>query len=56
MHRKNIPTKYPKGWNAKQIKELADHYERQSEDQAVAERVHYFFLYRRNQNSRLKSL
>ena len=30
--------------------------EQGKEDQAVAERVHYFFLYRRNQNSRLKSL
>ncbi|MFI5378497.1 MAG: hypothetical protein ACHRHE_04310 [Tepidisphaerales bacterium] len=34
---KKTQAKYPKGWNAKQIKALADHYENQSEDQAVAE-------------------
>ena len=34
---KKTPIKYPKGWTAKQIKELADHYENQSEDQAMAE-------------------
>ena len=34
---KRTPIKYPKGWTARQIKELADHYDNQSEDQAVAE-------------------
>ncbi len=34
---RKTPIKYPKGWNAKRIKELADHYENQSEDEAVAE-------------------
>lgn len=29
--------KYPKGWNEKSIRELAEHYEKQSEDEAVAE-------------------
>jgi hypothetical protein len=34
---KKTPIKYPKGWTAKQIKDLADHYENQTQDQAVAE-------------------
>ena len=34
---KKTPIKYPKGWNAKQIKDLAEHYESQSEDEAVSE-------------------
>lgn len=34
---KKTAIKYPKGWNAKQIKDLADHYENQSPDEAVAE-------------------
>jgi hypothetical protein len=29
--------KYPSGWNRKKIQELAEHYENQSEDEAVAE-------------------
>jgi hypothetical protein len=29
--------KYPRGWNRKKIQELADHYENQTQDQAVAE-------------------
>jgi len=29
--------KYPKGWNEKSIRELAEHYEKQSEDEAAAE-------------------
>ncbi len=35
MKKKRI--KYPKGWNARQIKDLAEHYENQSQDEAVAE-------------------
>jgi hypothetical protein len=31
------PNRYPKGWDAKSIKSLIDHYEKQSEDDAVAE-------------------
>lgn len=31
------PNRYPKGWDAQSIKALIDHYERQSEDEAVAE-------------------
>ena len=31
------PIKYPKGWTARQIKDLAAHYEKQNEDEAVAE-------------------
>ena len=31
------PNRYPKGWNARSIKALAEHYENQSEDDAVAE-------------------
>ena len=31
------PNRYPKGWNARSIKALADHYDHQSEDDAVAE-------------------
>jgi len=29
--------RYPKGWDAKSIKALADHYDNQSDDDAVAE-------------------
>ncbi|HWL91983.1 MAG TPA: hypothetical protein VNT79_00480 [Phycisphaerae bacterium] len=28
---------YPKGWNARSVKALADHYDNQSEEDAVAE-------------------
>jgi organic radical activating enzyme len=31
------PNRYPKGWNAQSIKALAEHYDNQSEDDAVAE-------------------
>jgi hypothetical protein len=31
------PVKYPKGWNEKTIRELAEHYEKQTEDSAAAE-------------------
>lgn len=34
---KKTLNKYPKGWTAKQIKDLADHYENQTEDDAVTE-------------------
>lgn len=34
---KKTATRYPKGWNAKQIKDLAHHYENQSPGDAVAE-------------------
>jgi hypothetical protein len=30
-------SRYPKGWDAKSIKALADHYDNQSDDDAVAE-------------------
>jgi hypothetical protein len=29
--------KFPKGWNARKVKELARHYEKQSEGEAAAE-------------------
>jgi hypothetical protein len=29
--------KYPRGWNRKMIQELADHYDNQTEEDAVAE-------------------
>ena len=29
--------KYPRGWNRKKIQELAEHYENQTENEAVAE-------------------
>ena len=31
------PNRYPKGWTAQSIKALAEHYDNQSEDDAVAE-------------------
>jgi hypothetical protein len=31
------PNRYPRGWDARSIRALADHYENQSEDDAVAE-------------------
>jgi hypothetical protein len=31
------PNRYPKGWTARSIQDLIDHYENQSEDDAVAE-------------------
>ena len=31
------PNRYPKGWDAQSIQGLIDHYENQSEDEAVAE-------------------
>lgn len=31
------PNRYPKGWDARSIKALAKHYDKQSEDEAVAE-------------------
>lgn len=35
--RRKDPNRYPKGWDARSIAALADHYENQSEDDAVAE-------------------
>jgi hypothetical protein len=35
--RKKDPNRYPKGWDARSVAALADHYENQSEDDAVAE-------------------
>lgn len=35
--REKDPNRYPKGWDARSIAALADHYENQSEDEAVAE-------------------
>jgi hypothetical protein len=35
--RQKDPNCYPKGWDARSIAALADHYENQSEDDAVAE-------------------
>ena len=37
MKVKKDPNRYPKGWNAKSIQKLIDHYEKQTEDEAVAE-------------------
>lgn len=31
------PNRYPKGWDAQSIKALAEHYDNQSEEEAVAE-------------------
>ncbi len=31
------PNRYPKGWNAKKVAEVIAHYERQSDDEAIAE-------------------
>ena len=31
------PNRYPKGWDARSIQALADHYDNQSEDDAVTE-------------------
>lgn len=30
-------SQYPAGWDAKRVKEVLDHYENQSEDDAIAE-------------------
>ena len=35
--KKKHANRYPKGWSEKTIKELADHYEKQSEEEAAAE-------------------
>ena len=37
MKRKKDPNRYPKGWNARSIKKLIDHYEKQTEEAAAAE-------------------
>lgn len=34
---KKMQAEFPKGWNEKKIRQLIDHYENQSEDEAVAE-------------------
>ena len=31
------PSPYPKGWNRKRVQSLIDHYENQSDDEAIAE-------------------
>ena len=31
------PSPYPKGWNRKRVQVLIDHYENQSDEQAIAE-------------------
>jgi hypothetical protein len=31
------PSPYPKGWDRKRVQSLADHYENQSDDEAIAE-------------------
>jgi len=30
-------SKYPRGWDAKRVRRVLEHYERQTEDEAVAE-------------------
>jgi hypothetical protein len=35
--KKKHANRYPKGWSEKTIKELVDHYEKQSEEEAAAE-------------------
>ena len=37
MNRKKDPNKYPKGWDAKKVRELAEYYEKQSDADAAAE-------------------
>ena len=32
-----MKSKYPKGWNEKRVKKVLEHYESQSEEEAVAE-------------------
>jgi hypothetical protein len=34
---KGDPSPYPKGWNRKRVQALIDHYENQSDDDAIAE-------------------
>ena len=36
-NRKQPLNKYPRGWNRKKVQELIDHYDNQTEDEAVAE-------------------
>jgi nanoRNase/pAp phosphatase (c-di-AMP/oligoRNAs hydrolase) len=36
-HEKNAPNRYPKGWNRQRVQAVIDHYENQTEDQAIAE-------------------
>ena len=35
--KKKDPNKYPKGWNAKKVREIAEYYENQSDEEAAAE-------------------
>ena len=35
--KKNDPNKYPKGWNARSVKRLADYYDNQSDAEGAAE-------------------
>jgi hypothetical protein len=37
IKRKKDPNKYPKGWNAKRVKELIHYYDHQTDEEAVAE-------------------
>lgn len=37
MKKKKDPNKYPRGWDAKSVRELAEHYETQSDADAAAE-------------------
>jgi hypothetical protein len=42
------PNRYPKGWNRKKIEALIEHYENQSDDEAIAEAE---AAYRKRQSS-----
>lgn len=37
MVKKKDPNKYPAGWDRKRVESVIDHYERQAEDEAIAE-------------------
>ncbi len=34
---KKDPNRYPKGWDAKRVQAVIDHYENQTDDEAIAE-------------------
>lgn len=46
--KKKDPNRYPKGWNRKKIETLIEHYESQSDDEAIAEAE---AAYRKRQSS-----
>ena len=46
--KKKDPNRYPKGWNRKKVEELIEHYDNQTDEEAIAEAE---AAYRKRQSS-----